>query len=194
MELHEPAIAYNKGRMTVNEYLDLENASSEKHEYYNGEVFAMAGKGRRHNVIFKNIYGELAYRLKGHRCQPYGSTLRIHIPQNSSYTYPDISILCKSLTEQGDNEPVSGPTVLIEVLSPSTKSYDRGVKFKLYRDIPELREYILIDSESVNVERFCINSNGNWELHEHNTSDAQLTIQTVGIKLSLKEIYEGIEL
>ncbi|MGX5688070.1 Uma2 family endonuclease [Arcticibacter tournemirensis] len=194
MELHEPAIAYNKGRMTVNEYLDLENASSEKHEYYNGEVFAMAGAGRRHNIIFKNIYGELAYRLKGHRCQPYGSDLRIHIPQNSLYTYPDISILCKSLTEQGDNEPVSGPTVLLEVLSPSTKSYDRGVKFKLYRDIPELREYILIDSESVNVERFCINSNGNWELHEHKTSDAQLTIQTVGIKLSLKQIYEGTEL
>ncbi len=194
MELHEPAIAYNKGRMTVNEYLDLENASSEKHEYYNGEVFAMAGAGRRHNIIFKNIYGELAYRLKGHRCQPYGSDLRIHIPQNSLYTYPDISILCKSLTEQGDNEPVSGPTVLIEVLSPSTKSYDRGVKFKLYRDIPELREYILIDSESVNVERFCINSNGNWELYEYKAHEASFRIETVDIEISLKDIYEGTSL
>lgn len=194
MELHEPAIAYNKGRMTVNEYLDLENASFEKHEYYNGEVFAMAGAGRRHNIIFKNIYGELAYRLKGHRCQPYGSDLRIHIPQNSLYTYPDISILCKSLTEQGDNEPVSGPTVLIEVLSPSTKSYDRGVKFKLYRDIPELREYILIDSESVNVERFCINSNGNWELYEYKAHEASFRIETVDIEISLKDIYEGTSL
>lgn len=107
---------------------------------------------------------------------------------------PAIAYFCKSLTEQDDNEPVSGPAVLIEVLSPSTKSYDRGVKFKLYRDIPELREYIVIDSESVNVERFCINSNGNWELHEYKAHEASFRIETVDIELSLKDIYEGTNL
>ncbi len=191
MELHEPAVAYNKRKMTVEEYLDSENTSAEKHEYYNGEVFAMAGAGRRHNVIFRNVYGELAYRLKGKQCQPYGSDLRIHIPQNSLFTYPDISVICKEITGEEDNEPVTGPVALVEILSPSTKSYDRGVKFKLYRDIPELKEYILIDSESVNVEAFRVNLNGNWELEEYKSPEALLTIQTVGIQLSLKEIYEG---
>src|SRR4028119_2480007 len=103
MEIKEPAIAYGKQKFTIEEYLQMERSSEQKHEYYNGEVFAMSGAGPKHNVIFRNVYGELAFWLKGKPCQPYGSDLRIHIPENTLFTYPDISIICRDIvTEEKD--------------------------------------------------------------------------------------------
>lgn len=93
--------------------------------------------------------------------------MRVHIPQNTLFTYPDISIICGDFIESpNDKDTAVEPKVIIEILSPSTKDYDRGNKFKHYRDIPTLREYILIDSESINVEAFRINKNGNWDMEE----------------------------
>ncbi|MES1221446.1 MAG: Uma2 family endonuclease, partial [Bacteroidota bacterium] len=103
MELREPFVAYGKNKWTEQEYLDFENASLEKHEFYRGEIFAMAGAGDRHNIIFSNIFGELSYKLKGKSCRPYGSDMRIHIPENTLYTYPDISIICGDLLQKGEN-------------------------------------------------------------------------------------------
>ena len=173
----------------------MELSSLEKHEYYQGEIFAMAGASPRHNVIFKNLFWELAYRLKGNLCQPYGSDLRIHIPENSLYTYPDISIICRDIVgPEEDNETAILPTVLIEILSPSTKDYDRGTKFKLYRDIPSLREYVLVDSDAISVEVFRINGEGNWQLYEYKTPNELLEIKSLDFQLSLKEIYERTKL
>src|SRR6185295_12969706 len=104
------------------------------------------------------MHGELFTRLKGNACKPYGSDLRIHIPGNTLFTYPDISIICGSIIPSDPDEDSSiNPTVIIEILSPSTKDYDRGGKFLLYRDIPTLKEYILIDTESVLIEAHRIN-------------------------------------
>jgi len=195
MNIKEPAIAYDKQKLTVEEYLQMERISEQKHEYYQGEIFAMSGAGERHNVIFRNLYGELAYRLKGKPCQPYGPDLRIHISQNTLFTYPDISIICRDIiTDEKDNDNFIEPTVLIEILSPSTRNYDRGTKFKLYRDIPTLKEYILVDSEAINVEIFRINVNGYWQLEEFTKPDELLTIHAVSFDLTLNEIYEGTRL
>jgi len=155
----------------------------------------MAGAGPRHNVIFSNLFGELAHRLKGKPCRPYGSDLRIHIPENTLYTYPDISIICGDIVpSKTDPDTAVQPTVLIEILSPSTKNYDRGGKFILYRDIPTLREFIVIDSESVSVEAFRINKNNHWELEDYRSMEETLTIPIVDVSISLKELYEGTKL
>jgi len=195
MNIEEPAIAYGKQKFTIEEYLQMERASEQKHEYFNGEIFAVSGAGRKHNVIFRNLYGELAYRLRGKPCQPYGSDLRIHIPENTLYTYPDISIICRDIvTDDKDDDTVIQPSLLIEILSPSTKDYDRGTKFKLYRDIPTLKEYLLVDSEAVNVEIFRMNDIGHWQLEEFKIPDELLNLTAIDFQITLSKIYEGTKL
>lgn len=194
-EIREPIVLYDKTHVTEEEYLQFERASLEKHEFFRGEVFARAGAGRRHNRIFTNVFGKLAFILHGKPCQPYGSDLRIHIPQNTLYTYPDISIICdEPRISEKDEDTVTSPTVLIEILSPSTKNYDRGDKFKLYRDIPTLREYILIDSQAISVEAFRINNLGHWELEEYNDLSENLSLPTLVITIPLTEIYSRTEI
>ena len=193
--LNEPEAAYRKAIYTAAEYLAMEKESDTKHEFFQGEIFAMAGAGGRHNVIAKNMQGRLFMALDGKPCQPYGSDLRIHIPQNTLYTYPDISIFCGDfISSQEDDDTMILPIVLIEILSPSTKNYDRGGKFKLYRDIPSLKEYILIDSESVNTEVFRINTGGHWELEEYKTLEATLLIEALSISINIGDIYMGTKL
>ncbi len=194
IEVREPIIAYGKKKFTIEEYLEMEHHSVEKHEYYQDEIFAMAGASNNHNEIFSNVFGDLAYRLKGKLCKPYGSDMRIHIPENTLFTYPDISIFCKDPSEQQIYpDSFSGPAVIIEILSPATKRYDRGEKFKLYRDIAGLKEYILIDSESISIEAFRLNEHNHWELEEYKKEDDILSVQTVQLSLPLREIYEAVK-
>jgi len=195
MDVREPVAAYGKNRFSKDEYLDMEKSSDVKHEFYRGEIFAMAGAGARHNIIFANLFGELAQKLKGNKCRPYGSDLLIHIPENTLYTYPDISIISGDILDKNDFDGgVVSAAVIVEILSTSTKTYDRGDKFKLYRDIPTLKEYILIDSESINIEAFRINKENHWELEEYKTIDETLNIAAVSIAISLFDIYEGTKL
>lgn len=195
MDIKEPIPAYNKDRYTIEEYLEMENAATEKHEYYKGEIFAMSGAKLTHNMIVTNIFGNLYSKLKGKPCRPFGSDMRIHIPANTLFTYPDISVMCGEI-ESWDNDDMNflNPTVIIEVLSPSTKNYDRGEKFRLYRDIPSLKEYILVDSETVAVEAFHINSSGHWELSEYKGISDSLNVKAIDVVLSLNEIYTGTRL
>ena len=195
MEVKEPAIAYSKQKISIEAYLEMENASFEKHEYYKGEVFAMSGAKVPHNRITSNLIGELKNKLKGKKCQPFGSDLRIHIPTNTLFTYPDISIVCDEIiTLNNDEYNVLNPSVIIEVLSKSTKNYDRGEKFKLYRDITTLNEYILIDSESLHIEVFRINENNHWELEEYDNAANSVEIKTINENVLIAEIYEGVKL
>lgn len=195
MIVEEPAVDYNKQYITIAEYLRREKPSLEKHEYYKGEIFAMAGASPRHNVVCKNIYIGLGIRLLGKPCQPYGSDMRIHIPENTLYTYPDISIICNDfISSAEDEDSIILPTVLIEILSPSTNSYDRNGKFKLYQDIPSLKEYILIDSESISVEAFIKNVSGQWKLEEYTSLESKLSILSIGVSIPLEEIYRGTKI
>jgi Uma2 family endonuclease len=191
--VEEPAAEYKPRGISVKEYLSLEREAPLKHEYYRGEIFAMAGASPRHNIIFSNLFGELSYRLKGKACRPYGSDMRVHIPQNSLFTYPDISVFCGDL-EMLESDSAIGPLILVEILSQSTKNYDRGSKFKLYRDIPSLKEYVLLDSESVSVEAFRLNDSAHWELEEYKNADQLLRFPVIDVSVSLKDIYEGTRL
>ncbi len=195
MEIREPAIAYGKSKLTITEYLEWENNSLEKHEFYQGELFTMQGASVAHNKITVNILSALAAELRGKPCQPFNSDMRIHIPENTLFTYPDISMICgEVITLNDDDINALNPSVIIEVLSPSTKWYDRGEKFKLYRDIPTLKEYILVDSLSVEIESFRVNSSDHWELEEYKDPGQILKIPVLNFSLSLIEIYRGTKL
>lgn len=190
-QVNEAAVSYSKRKYTIEEYLEMEMYSEIKHEYFQGEVFAMAGAGLPHNIITSNLMASLGIQLKRKSCRPFGSDLRIHIPQNTLFTYPDISIVCgEIITLNDDNFNVLNPTILIEALSPSTKDYDRGTKFNLYRDIPSLKEYILIDSTSIKIEAYYINEGGHWELQEYKSPEELLSIRAIELSLPLTEIYE----
>jgi Uma2 family endonuclease len=193
MELREPSIVYGKKRLTIEEYLEYEKTSGEKHEYYQGEIFAMAGAKIAHNRIVVRLTGLLSQQLRGKPCEPFNSDQRIHIPENTLFTYPDISIVCGEVkTLNNDDYNVLNPSIIIEVLSPGTKNYDRGEKFQLYRDITTLKEYILVDSQFIRVEAFRINTHGHWELEEYKTIKAVLQIPTIDVSLPLNEIYADI--
>jgi Uma2 family endonuclease len=194
MDTREPAIAYGSRKYTIEEYLEMEAAATEKHEYYQGEVFAMSGAKITHNIISGNVWGSLLQKLKGSACKPFNSNQRIHIEKNTLFTYPDISIVCGKVETNDDEWNVLNPSVIIEVLSPSTKNYDGGKKFRLYRDIPSLREYVLVDSEAIWVEDFCINAQGNWELVEYKLLGDMLRLKSLDVVIPLAEIYEGTKL
>ena len=194
-ELREPAVAYGKYKYSIEEYLQMEEASDEKHEYYQGEIFAMAGAKVPHNIISVNLIKLLGQKLKGKSCEPFNSDQRIYIPQNSLFTYPDISIICGEIvTLNNDDWNIINPVVIIEVLSKATKNYDRGDKFKLYRDIATLKEYILIDSETISIEAFRINDGGHWELEEYKKADNILLIKCIQVSIPVTEIYERTDL
>lgn len=195
MDIKEPAVSYGNKRYTIEEYLEMEQASQEKHEYYQGEVFAMSGPKVPHGIISGNTFLALGNQLKGKRCRPFNGEQRIHIEQNTLFTYPDIFVVCGEIeTRNNDDWNILNPTVIIEILSPSTRDYDRGQKFKLYRDIPSLKEYILIDSEFINVEFFFLNDEGHWELREYKTIEDSFLLKSIQVQLDLKEIYEGTKL
>jgi Uma2 family endonuclease len=190
-EVKEPAPKYNY--ISPEEYLAIERDALEKHEYYKGKVFAMSGASLRHNYIFHNVYGALAIFLKGKNCIPFGSDLRIHIPENSFYTYPDISIICGTPeTTDSFTDNITNPSVIIEILSKSTINYDRGTKFNLYRSIRTLKEYILIDLNSIMVEVYTRNNDNSWLLKEYKELSDNFCISTIDLTLSLKDIYHAV--
>jgi len=190
-EIKEPAPKYNY--ISPEQYLEMERASEQKHEYYKGEVFAMAGASIPHNDVFHNVYGMLFTSLKGKSCKPYGSDLRIHIPENTLYTYPDISIICgKPETAKNFEDNVTNPAVIIEILSKSTQDYDRGTKFHLYRRIKTLKEYILIDSRSVSVELYIRHQDNSWLLTEFKQPTDSFYISTIGLTVFLKDVYDDV--
>ena len=195
MEVNEPAVAYEKRKYSIAEYLEMENAATEKHEYYKGEIFAMSGAKMPHNRITKNLLVSLELKLKGKPCEPFGSDTRIHIEKNTLFTYPDISVICgEPVSLNNDDLNFLNPSIIFEVLSPSTRQYDLGAKFQLYRDIPTLKEYITIDSEIIGVQAWHINKEGFWELKEYKSIGDTLYMPAIQLSLELKDIYEDIKI
>lgn len=189
--VNEPALQYNN--ISVQEYLEQERIAIEKHEYYRGEIFAMGGASKEHNEIFSNVFGDIAHQLKGKGCKPYGSDLRVHIPKNTLYTYPDITIICGEPQFTDDaKDSVTNPIVIIELLSKSTRNYDKGEKFTLYRDIDSLQEYILIDTEKIHVEKHLRHTDNSWQLNDYKSPEGNFTIDAIQVSLLMKDIYDAV--
>ncbi len=187
----EPALNYKF--VSPEQYLETERRALEKHEYYQGEVFAMSGASVKHNRIFSNLFVDIGQKLKGKGCTLYSSDLRIHIPENTLYTYPDISIIYGNpeLTDEHFDTAMN-PSVIIEILSKSTRNYDMFSKFNLYCDIKSLNTYILIDSLSYSIELHTKNENNTWQLQDLKLLEDTLILQSLQIEILLKDIYEGV--
>jgi Uma2 family endonuclease len=192
-------------KYTIEEYLQMELTAPYKSEYYNGEIFpmgeiegdspeAMAGALPAHNAISSNIIFILESKLRGKGCKPYGSDQRVFIPETGLYTYPDISVFCSSLQYQ-DNMTLKNPVLLVEILSKVTEGYNRGSKFEMYRSIPALIEYLMVDSRRVHVELWR-RENSKWVLAaETNDVNEAIELKSIENIFQLEDFYfEALEI
>ncbi len=154
----------------------------------------MAGGSPRHNLIANNLGGEFRQQLKGGPCATYNSDLRVKIEATGLYTYPDVTIVCGPLSLVNDQQDtVTNPSVLVEVLAESTEAYDRGKKFEHYRRIPSLKEYLLVRQDEPHIEQFIRTEANQWLLQEATGLDAKLALPSLNITLALADIYERVE-
>ncbi len=184
------AEALTRMRLTVAEYLALERSSPlERHEYCDGEVFAMSGGSLRHSLLATNAGAELRQALRGGSCLVLNSDIRVKIQASGRYTYADVTVVCATPELEDDfRDTLLNPVVLIEVLSPATESYDRGEKFAQYRTIPALQEYVLVSQKEVLVEHFRRQPNGTWLLTVLGQGD-RLRLSAVEAEIAVDEIY-----
>ena len=187
------AEAHQDPYLTPAEYLALERSAETKSEYLDGDMVAMPGSSREHNLIVTNLVGELHQLLKGRSDEVYPSDLRVWIPEKRKYTYPDVSVACgepRLQDEHGDN--LLNPTLIIEVLSPGTESYDRGKKFEHYRSIESLAEYVLVSQYEWRVEQYVRQCDGSWLFTESTDPRSVVSLPSIGCELAMAEIYDKV--
>jgi Uma2 family endonuclease len=185
----------HKKPITVDEYFGMEEADEFRNEYYHGEIFAMTGASFNHNLIAGNIFACCHEYFQDSDCYVFMSDMRVQVDPAKHYTYPDLSITCGDIDfVDGRDDTVSNPVAIIEILSESTRDYDRGSKFKAYRKISSLTDYILVDQYSYYVEYFYRNEHGKWVLDEYDNVGDVLNIQSINLELSLNTIYDRVTL
>ncbi len=186
----EPAIKYP---FTVEEYLEREKTSLVKHEYHEGEIFAMAGGTPRHSILVNNVGGELRNALKGKSCVAHSSETQLATSRRR-FVYADGSVICGKLTSFEENPlAANNPVVIVEVLSDSTSAYDRGGKFMRYRQMPSFREYVLIEQRFPQVDVFFRTESGLWKISSYEDLSADVEIQSINVKIPMAELYANVE-
>ncbi|MBX2921357.1 MAG: Uma2 family endonuclease [Chitinophagaceae bacterium] len=189
-EVKEAAPKYNY--ISPQEYLETERASQHRSEYYDGHILAMSGASLSYNMIESNLVGNLFSFLEGSHCRVLPSNMRVSTPSSDAYMYPDVTIVCgEPQLEDNQFDTLLNPAVIIEILSPSTSSMDKGRKFFFYKEIPSLQEYIMIDS----VKQYIIiarrQADNSWIFENLDANSAELYIQTIAFSLTLQKIYNG---
>jgi Uma2 family endonuclease len=180
---------------SIQEYLRMEKRANDRHEYYNGEVYSMAGATLQHDRIHINLISIINPFLKGKSCSIFSNDIRVHIPENTLFTYPDAFIVCgKPELLQNELDTVLNPSVIFEILSRSTRKYDKLEKFSLYRSIPSFTEYILIDSEKIEAEHYLKNSDNTWTLSVYNQLEQNFAIEKIKLSVKLADLYDGVQL
>jgi Uma2 family endonuclease len=181
-------------KLTEEQYLAIERAAEFKSEFVDGEMFAMAGASNAHNLIQGNLFGELYLALRGSPCRPFGPDSRVKA-SSRAYVYPDVSVVCEKQQTAGEySDILVKPLAIFEVLSAATEKYDRGLKFQLYRTIDSLREYILVNQEQVRIERFTRQPDGTWALHDYLNPEQELKIDSIGVAIPVRRIYDQVEI
>jgi Uma2 family endonuclease len=179
--------------LSPEEYLAFERASEEKHEYADGEVFAMAGCSRAHSLIMANIQRELGNALLDRPCEAHTSDMRVGIAATGRYVYPDASVVCgEPAFEDAEVDTLLNPNVIFEVLSDSSEAYDRGDKFAQYRSIPSVGDYVLISQKAVHVEHFQRQPDGRWLLTILGPGQ-QLVLASTGVTVDVDRLYLKVQ-
>jgi Uma2 family endonuclease len=180
-------------KLTEEQYLALDRAAEVRSEFLDGDMIAMSGGSMRHAQLAVNLLAVLHAALRGGKCQAFGSYFRVRV-SSRMYAYPDVTVVCgKPALADQRQDILLNPTVIVEVLSPSTEHYDRGVKFQHYRGIESLKDYILVDQNQVRIEHYTRGDVGTWTLRDYQGPEAVLVIESVGVSLPLDRIYERVE-
>jgi Uma2 family endonuclease len=185
-----------KPRLTPDEYLDFEEAADYKSEYCHGELFAMAGAGWNHDLVSHNIGRQLGNQLAGRPCFVNTSDMRVYSPQTDLFTYADVIVTCGEprLFQKGRRTAtLLNPTVIVEVLSPTTEAYDRGLKFEHCKSIESVREYLLVSSDRSSVTLYRRQPDDSWLLTVATALDATVDLESCGCRLLLRDLYDKVE-
>lgn len=179
---------------SLEEYLELEVASEERHEYIDGEIVPVTGGTPNHNQILGNVYAALNFALKRQPYRVFVTDQRLWIPQKRVYTYPDVMVVQDGLQlQEGRKDTVTNPLLIAEVLSDSTQGYDRGEKFAAYRTIPTFQEYVLIEQDTLHVEHYVKTEPKKWIFSEYDGEAATLALTSVPFEIVLADIYDKVE-
>lgn len=187
--------AQPKTFISEEEYLRRERLADYKSEYYQGEIFAMAGASFSHNIITASTTTALNNALRGKGCYAMSNDMRVHITENSLYTYPDITVVCgKADLLPNTFDTLLNPTLLLEVMSDSTEEYDRNAKFRLYRSIPSLREYVLVSQHEYFIASYCRNDRQEWIYTDAEGVESSLHLASLEVTLLVSDVYANLEL
>lgn len=185
--------AQPKRSWTVEDYLAFERTSELKHEYFGSDIFAMAGASAAHNIITANIVASLHQQVVDRNCTVFPSDMRLKIVEHTLYTYPDVTVVCGEVHyEDNEQDILLNPTVIIEVLSPSTENYDRGKKSHYYRTIPSLQEYILVSQDDQHIEHFTRYSEHQWLFSEVTNEGGVVQLTSIDCTLALADVYKKV--
>jgi Uma2 family endonuclease len=181
--------------LTPEQYLEIERKAEYKSEYFNGEMFAMAGASYLHSLVAANLLADLQLQLRRKPCRILTSDTRVHIPNTGLYTYPDAVVVCGApqFLENQRPDTLLNPVVVIEVLSPSTEAYDRGRKFGHYQAIESLRQYVMADSDRLHVDVLTRQPDGTWLLRSAGNLQDTIDLDSIACKLVLADIYDKVE-
>ena len=179
---------------TPEEYLEFEVNSEERHEYINGEVICISGESPNHNLISGNIAAALNFAFKHKPFHAFIINQRVWIPEKRIYTYPDVMVVKGELQlQEGRKDTIINPLIIIEVLSKSTRSYDKDEKFSAYRTIPTFQEYILIEQYTMKVEQYFKTGNNSWSFSEYYGANETLSLNSINFEITLEDIYDKVE-
>ncbi|MEH2249353.1 Uma2 family endonuclease [Nostoc sp.] len=181
----------NKYHLTPDKYLQWEARQEIKHEYINGEIYAMTGGIIPHNAIAVNLIAALRPHVRGSSCRVLGTEAKVGITEKGSFFYPDVLVTCNAQDRQAI-QVIQFPKLIVEVLSPGTEAYDRGAKFAQYRRLDSLQEYVLINSESIGVDIFRLNDRSKWELTSYTNGD-EIELICIEFKFPIELLYEDVE-
>lgn len=180
-------------RFSLDDYMAWEAEQAERHEYLNGEIFAMTGARDAHNTIAGNIFASLRSSLRGGPCRAFIADMKLRVEAADAVFYPDVLVTCDPRDKGPDADTAKRhPSLIVEVLSESTAAYDRGLKFERYRNIETLREYLLVEQDRRHVDLFRLGGDGRWVLESFGDEGA-ITLESVNTALEMAEIYEDVE-
>jgi Uma2 family endonuclease len=176
------------------EYLEMEVLSEDRHEYRDGEIVLMTGAMPNHNRITRNLCASMTLGLRGQSCEVFVADQRLWIPKKRLHTYPDVMVIDGKLQlQKGRKDTVMNPLLIVEVLSNSTADYDRGDKFTAYRSIPGFQEYLLVSQYGQQIEHYVKRSEKKWDFQSYDETDAVVRLETVGVEMTIADIYDKVE-
>lgn len=186
----EPA---TPSRLSAAEYLARERTAETKSEYYAGEVFAMTGASRRHNLVVTNLVRALSNQLWDRDCEVFANDMRVRVPETDSYVYPDVVAVCgEPRLEDAELDTLLNPTLIIEVLSPSTADFDRGGTLEHYRTIESLAEVLILAQDRAHAEHWVRQPDGHWLFEEAGSTEAVLRLESIGCEVKLADAYHRV--